>query len=319
MTKALKTILLVTIILIVNCEKEIPEDLHYLSKKEETVHLTKAPANSYLVMQFYNCENRNIDFNLEIGDIKNEYSFTEDVKFLYFPIENENIPKLHLKNNYEKLLRYSYSSENIFSFTPVLDKKIRATVNGRNIYFTFRNFALDVQNEYLILLVKNHNPKKIHDLTSQLNTSNLELNELKNKSTSVSLDQMLENPNLALEEQLDESKKTIEKLNEEIKYYEKQMVKAKKNEELEAKLKFCEDTIETMKNHNNELKEQKKKAQDDFEKELEKVNLELNVTKCELAKVNFDKDLIATESQRYINKLKNKMISLGFKFKTKKG
>ena len=167
MTKALKTILLITIILIVNCEKEIPEDLHYLSKKEETVHLTKAPANSYLVMQFYNCENRNIDFNLEIGDIKNEYSFTEDVKFLYFPIENENIPKLHLKNNLEKLLRYSYSSENIFSFTPVLDKNIRATVNGRNIYFIFRNFALDVQNEYLILLVKNHNPKKIHDLTNR--------------------------------------------------------------------------------------------------------------------------------------------------------
>ena len=167
MTKALKTILLITIILIVNCEKEIPEDLHYLSTKEETVHLTKAPANSYLVMQFYNCENRKIDFNLEIGDIKNEYSFTEDVKFLYFPIENENIPKLLLKNNFEKLLRYSYSSENIFSFTPVLDKKIRATVNGRNIYFTFRNFALDVQNEYLILLVKNHNPKKINDLTNR--------------------------------------------------------------------------------------------------------------------------------------------------------
>ncbi len=167
MAKALKTILLITIILIVNCEKEIPEDLHYLSTKEETVHLTKAPANSYLVMQFYNCENRKIDFNLEIGDIKNEYSFTEDVKFLYFPIENENIPKLLLKNNFEKLLRYSYSSENIFSFTPVLDKKIRATVNGRNIYFTFRNFALDVQNEYLILLVKNHNPKKINDLTNR--------------------------------------------------------------------------------------------------------------------------------------------------------
>ena len=167
MAKALKTILLITIILIVNCEKEIPEDLHYLSTKEETVHLTKAPANSYLVMQFYNCENRNIEFNLEIGDIKNEYSFTEDVKFLYFPIENENIPKLLLKNNFEKLLRYSYSSENIFSFTPVLDKKIRATVNGRNIYFTFRNFALDVQNEYLILLVKNHNPNKINDLTNR--------------------------------------------------------------------------------------------------------------------------------------------------------
>ncbi len=167
MAKALKTILLITIILIVNCEKEIPEDLHYLSTKEETVHLTKAPANSYLVMQFYNCENRKIDFNLEIGDIKNEYSFTEDVKFLYFPIENENIPKLLLKNNFEKLLRYSYSSENIFSFTPVLDKTIRATVNGKNIYFSFRNFAIDVENDYLILLIKNHHPNKINELTNR--------------------------------------------------------------------------------------------------------------------------------------------------------
>ncbi len=167
MAKALKTILLITIILIVNCEKEIPEDLHYLSTKEETVHLTKAPANSYLVMQFYNCENRKIDFNLEIGDIKNEYSFTEDVKFLYFPITNENTPKLHLKTQFEKLLRYSYSSENIFSFTPVLDKTIRATVNGKNIYFSFRNFAIDVENDYLILLIKNHHPNKINELTNR--------------------------------------------------------------------------------------------------------------------------------------------------------
>ena len=167
--------------------------------------------------------------------------------------------------------------------------------------------------------------KKIHDLTNQLNEANAELNEQKNKSSGITLDEMLDNPTTALEDQLDESKKLVKKLREENEFYEKQIeslkkdnAKSKKYDELEAKFKYNEDTIETMKNNINELKEQKKKAQDDFEKELEKVNLELSAAKCEVAKINFDKDLIATQSQRYINKLKNKMISLGFKFKTKK-
>jgi chromosome segregation ATPase len=166
--------------------------------------------------------------------------------------------------------------------------------------------------------------KKIYDLTNQLNTANLELNEHRNKRKSVSLSEMLDNPNTALEDQLDECKKNIEKLNEEIKYYEKQIenlkkdsVKSKKYDELEAKFKYNEDTIETMKKNINELKEQKKKEKDDFDKELEKVNIELSTVKCELAKANFEKDLAASKSKRYINKLKSKMIAFGFKFKTK--
>ena len=233
--------------------------------------------------------------------------------------EKKQDEKKENKEEYEKLIKLKDEEiNNIKKQLEEKDKDIKKQLDEKDKKIQELISKSEKEN--------NNYVKKIHDLTSQLNTSNLELNELKNKSTSVSLDQMLENPNLALEEQLDESKKTIEKLNEEIKYYEKQIenlkkdsAKAKKYDELEAKLKFCEDTIETMKNNNNELKEQKKKAQDDFENELEKVNLELSATKCELAKVNFDKDLIATESQKYINKLKNKMISLGFKFKTKKG
>ena len=136
---------------------------------------------------------------------------------------------------------------------------------------------------------------------------------------------MLDNPSSSLEDQLDESKKTIRKLREENEYYEKQIdtlkkdsAKAKKYDELEAKNKYNENTIETMTNNINELKQQKKKAQEDFDKELEKVNLELTSVKCELAKANFDKDLVATNMQRYINKLKSKMVALGFKFKNKK-
>ena len=73
-----------------------------------------------------------------------------------------------------------------------------------------------------------------------------------------------------------------------------------------------------MKKNIEELKEQKKKAQDDFDKEIEKVNLELSTAKCELAKAYYDKDMCAAKSQKYINKLKSKMSALGFKFKTKK-
>ena len=167
--------------------------------------------------------------------------------------------------------------------------------------------------------------KKIHDLTRQLNAANTELEEYKSKNNAVSLDEMLDNPSASLEDQLDESKKTIRKLREENEYYEKQIdtlkkdsAKAKKYDELEAKNKYNENTIETMTNNINELKQQKKKAQEDFDKELEKVNLELTSVKCELAKANFDKDLVATNMQRYINKLKSKMVALGFKFKNKK-
>ena len=45
------------------------------------------------------------------------------------------ISKVNLKN-------YLDSKENIFSFTPVIDKKIRAIVNRKDIYFSFRNFAV---------------------------------------------------------------------------------------------------------------------------------------------------------------------------------
>ena len=172
----------------------------------------------------------------------------------------------------------------------------------------------------------NNYVKKIHDLTNQLNTINLELNEFKKKKrASVRLDEMLDNPQIQLEDQLDESKRMVQKLKEENTYYEKQIealkkdsAKAKKCDELEAKLKFSEDTIETMKNNINELKEQKKKAQDDFDQEINSVKLELNKAKCEWANVNYEKDLIKTNMQRYINKLKNKMGALGFNIKSKK-
>ena len=137
---------------------------------------------------------------------------------------------------------------------------------------------------------------------------------------------MLDNPETLLEDQLDESKKTIEKLKEEIQYYEKQIdtlkeceKKSKKADELEAKNAFLNNTIETMKKNIEDLRNQKKKAEDDFKEEISRVQDDLRKIKLELANFVYEKEMIGTKYRRYIEKLKKKLISLGYKFKEKSG
>ena len=137
---------------------------------------------------------------------------------------------------------------------------------------------------------------------------------------------MFDDPNTLLEDQLDASKKTIEKLKEEIKYYEKQIeelkqgeILAKKAQELEAKNTYLNDTIESMKKNIEELKNQKKKSEDDFKEEIIRIEKNLGETKLQLATAVYEKEMLGTKYRRYIDKLKNKLISLGFKFKEKSG
>ncbi len=163
--------------------------------------------------------------------------------------------------------------------------------------------------------------KKIRDLTNQLNTANNELKDLKSKNEAVTLDEMLDDPNSILEDQLDESKKTIEKLKEEIKDYEKQIDQfnqgealAKKALELEAKNKYLYDTIESMTKNTEELKKQKKKAEDDFKEEISRIESNLGQIKLELATAVYEKEMLGTKYRRYIDKLKAKLSSLGYKF-----
>ena len=137
---------------------------------------------------------------------------------------------------------------------------------------------------------------------------------------------MLEDPNSVLEDKLEASQKTIEKLKEEIKYYEKQIeeykqgeILAKKAQELEAKNKYLNDTIETMKKNIEELKNQKKKSEDDFKEEITRIEKNLGNIKLQLATAVYDKEMLGTKYRRYIDKLKNKLISLGFKFREKSG
>lgn len=148
---------------------------------------------------------------------------------------------------------------------------------------------------------------------------------MKSKNNATSLNEMLDNPEALLEDQLDESKKEIEKLKEEIKYLEKQIEnykqndsKAKKVDELEAKNKYMDDTIKTMEKNIEDLKNQKKKLEEDFKEEIAKTDEKLRAIKFDLANCVYEKELLSTKYRRYIEKLKNKLISLGYKFKEKK-
>ena len=133
---------------------------------------------------------------------------------------------------------------------------------------------------------------------------------------------MLDDPTQLLEEQLEESKKLIKSLKDENKYLEKEVqkkeAKAKKAEELEAKNNFLNGTIERMKKTEEELKNQKKKFEDDFKKEIERYETNLGQIKVELATSVYEKEMMGTRYRNYIDKLKNKLVSLGFKFKEKK-
>ena len=125
-----------------------------------------------------------------------------------------------------------------------------------------------------------------------------------------------------LKEQLEESKKLIESLKNENKYLEKNIkekeTKAKKAEEYVAKNNFLNNTIERMKKNEEELKNQKKKVENDFKEEIKKIENKLGQIKLELATTTYEKEMTITKYKRYTDKLKNKLISLGFKFKEKK-
>ena len=127
------------------------------------------------------------------------------------------------------------------------------------------------------------------------------------------------------EEELDGSKKIIEQLREEIKYYEKQIEELKQNEakakkagELEAKNNYLNDTIETMNKNIEELKAQKKKSEDDYKEEIDRLESSLGQIKAQLATTVYEKESMGAKYRRYIEKLKKKLISLGFKFKDNK-
>ena len=73
-----------------------------------------------------------------------------------------------------------------------------------------------------------------------------------------------------------------------------------------------------MKKNIEELKKQKLKAEEDFKVELDRIEIELTQTKCELAAAVYEKEVLDKKYKKYIDKLKDKLNSMGFTFKSKK-
>ena len=58
--------------------------------------------------------------------------------------------------------------------------------------------------------------------------------------------------------------------------------------------------------------------EDDYKEEIKKYENNLGQIKLELATTTYEKEMMGTKYRRYIENLKTKMISLGFKFTEKK-
>ena len=162
--------------------------------------------------------------------------------------------------------------------------------------------------------------KKIRDLSEQLNTANRELNYLKSKNNIIS--KLLDGQRSLIKDKLDEYKKVIEKLKEVINYYKKKMEeddsKVKLFKEVEVKNKFLSDSKKALEKNIEELKAQKKKAEEEFREEMNKVESELGQMKCQYVDQAYEYELIIAKLKKYIDKLKSKLIKMGIKFKSKK-
>ena len=173
----------------------------------------------------------------------------------------------------------------------------------------------------------NNYTKKITDLESRLKFTTNELNELKTKNDEANIEEKFDDvPTPSLEEQLDESKRIIEELREEIKYYEneieelkKYIEKANKADELEAKNNYLNNTIEILKKNIEELKNQNQKVKEELKEEIIKIQNDLGETKYQLATTVYEREDKYIRYRKYIVKLKDKLISLGYKFKEKRG
>ena len=88
---------------------------------------------------------------------------------------------------------------------------------------------------------------------------------------------------------------------------------------IEGKLEEKLDKVEgMMKQLNMELKAQKKKSEDDYKEEIDRLESSLGQIKAQLATTVYEKESMGAKYRRYIEKLKKKLISLGFKFKDNK-
>ena len=76
--------------------------------------------------------------------------------------------------------------------------------------------------------------------------------------------------------------------------------------------------IEGYKKNIENMKEQKIKEANDFKEQIEKLEIEIVDYKVRLATIQFEMDRKLVVYKKYVNKLQNKLESVGFKFKEKK-
>ena len=146
----------------------LSEDEDLISVKMQNITLTKNKINSNILLQFDNCENKKIEFELELNGEKNYYSFDEKVKYYYFPIKNDNLsPKIYFLNTNERMLRYYYSDEKVFSFNPIQDRTIKVKRTKFYFVFEFQNLIKNENFEYIFLLFKNYDKSKLNDLRNR--------------------------------------------------------------------------------------------------------------------------------------------------------
>jgi chromosome segregation ATPase len=168
--------------------------------------------------------------------------------------------------------------------------------------------------------------KQIKDLENKLYSTTIELNELKNKKDRSTIDGKVYEEVTSFEKQIDESKSTKDGFREEIKNYEKKieelekyLIKAQKADELEAKNNYLNNNIEILKKNIEELKNQNKKVKVELKEEIIRIQNDLGQIKFQLATTVYDKEMQSIRYRRYIDKLKEKLISLGYRFKEKHG
>ena len=148
----------------------LDEDEDYISVKMQNVTLKQNLPDSNILLQFDNCENKKIEFSIELDGKKDIYSFEDSTKFYYLPIKNnDNFPKISFLNTNERMVRYIYSQEKEFNCAEDYDKKIIIQKEMYNLIFKFKKPSKINHKymEYLILVFKDFDKSKLEDLKNR--------------------------------------------------------------------------------------------------------------------------------------------------------
>lgn len=161
--------------------------------------------------------------------------------------------------------------------------------------------------------LKENSETQIKELSKKLEITLKELNEQRVASgkEEINVDQMMNDPKQKLADEIENKDKNIEELKKNIENLKKDKTEA------EAQNKFLQSSIDTLNKNINLLKEQKSKAGEDFDKEMEKLQIQIGDYKCQLAMKEYETDQEIIKYKAYVKKLQAKLEKMGFKFRRK--